>query len=1039
MINKFVELALRNRLLTVFIAILVSLIGFYLFLRMPKDIYPDLSAPQVTIITSNPGMAAEDVERLISFPLESLLNGAPHVTRVRSESATGSSIVTVEFDWGIDIYLARQIVSSNLEIVAGSLPAGSEGPSLGPVSSRMGEVFEFALVGDGVDPMELRSIADWTIQYRLQGLPGVSFVINMGGFIKQFNVLLKPEMLKHYDITIGEVKEAINNSNRNFTGGILSQGTQESLIKGEGRISGVEDICNTVITSRNHVPVYVKDVASVEIGSRFRREDASFNGQPSVSVVVQKQYGGNTLAAIGRVKETLAQISASLPSGVRIEQYYDQSGLITKSINHVGRSILEGAFLILVIMLLFMWDVRSSLISALTIPLSIFVAFIILSLFKVHLTVMSIGGLAIGVGKVASGTIIMVENIFATLSADKGRESVLKLTLDAAREVGTHLFSTSLIIILVFIPLFSLEGIEGAMFKPTAFAVVGALFGSLVLNLTLQPVLCSVFLGKNRGVSRKNPLMNGLTQFYKKLLDKALDHKRVILSGSLVLIALAAFLYQFIGKEFVPPMDEEAILVTTVMLPETSLEETIEIGTKIEHLFLSFPEVVSVARMSGSAEGSEHLHPVNHSEYNIKLIPREKRKRGYGEITKAMREELDHLPGVAYIFEQPIANKLSEMMTGTAGELSVKLFGSDWEVLNQKINEIYQVMRGVDGSADLQIEQTTGIPQLVISLRRENLARYGIRVGEVADIIETALNGIEVTEVYEKDRNTSVMIRLPDQYREDEESIRNLLVDAPDGTRVPLHQLAHFTNSLGPQTIYREDMLRRKLVVCSVVGRDVDGFVKEVTERIEHEVDIPPGYFVTFGGSFENQQRAMKDLTTLMLVVILIIFVVLFTSFGSIRQAGLIILSIPLSLIGAIVALLIAGQTLNVSSMIGLIALFGVCVQNDVILVAKINDYLREGYPLRQAVIAGSLKKFRAIFMTNLIMIAGALPLVVHMSTGAELHKPLAVVYIGGFTGALLIRMIVVPVLFEAFESLRKRYKLEPKPEITSPSFSELL
>ncbi|MFO7617445.1 MAG: efflux RND transporter permease subunit [Bacteroidales bacterium] len=1039
MIDKFIDLSLRNRLLTIFIAALVSVIGLYLFLRMPKDIYPDLSAPQVTIITNNPGMAAEDVERLISFPLESLLNGAPHVTRVRSESATGSSIVTVEFDWGIDIYLARQIVSSNLEIVAGNLPAGSVGPSLGPVSSRMGEVFEFAVVGEGVDPMELRSIADWTIQYRLQGLPGVSFVVNMGGFIKQFNVLLNPGMLKHYDITIEEVREAISNSNRNFTGGILSQGAQESLIKGEGRISGAEDICNTVITSRNHVPVFVKDVATVEVGARFRREDASYNGRPSVNVVVQKQYGGNTLSAIGRVKEALAQISASLPEPIRIEQYYDQSSLITKSINHVSRSILEGAFLILLIMLLFMWDIRSSLISALTIPLSIFVAFIILSLFKVHLTVMSIGGLAIGVGKVASGTIIMVENIFATLAAGRGREPALKLTLEAARDVGKHLFSTSLIIILVFIPLFSLEGIEGAMFKPTAFAVVGALFGSLILNLTLQPVLCSIFLGGNRVLSQKNPLMTKLTQYYKSLLEKALDHKPAILFSSLMLVLLAFFLYTRLGKEFVPPLDEEAILVTTVMLPETSLEETTSVGTTIENIFLSFPEVISVARMSGSAEGSEHLHPVNHSEYNIRLIPREKRKRGFHEITEAMRVELDHIPGVAYIFEQPIANKLSEMMTGTAGELSVKVFGPDWEVLNQRVRDIYQVMMEVEGSADLQIEQTSGIPQLVISLRREDLARYGIRVGEVADIIETALNGIEVTDVYEKERNTVVMIRLPEEYREDEEMIRGLLVDAPGGGRIPLYQLADFTNSQGPQTIYREDMLRRKLIVCSVVGRDVGSFVKELQQKIVQAVDLPPGYFVTFGGSFENQQRAMKDLTTLMLVVILIIFVVLFTSFGSIRQAALIILSIPLSLVGAIIALLVAGQTLNVSSMIGLIALFGVCVQNDVILVAKINDFLKEGYPLRQAVMAGSLKKFRAIFMTNLIMVAGALPLVVHLSTGAELHKPLAVVYIGGFTGALLIRMIAVPVLFEAFEKIRKKYKLDPQSEVTSPSSSEML
>lgn len=1023
MINKIIDFSLKNRLLTVFIVILISVGGVLVSIRMPKDIYPDLSAPLVTIVTNNTGMAAEDVERLISFPLESLLNGAPHVTKVRSESATGSSIVTVEFDWGTDIYLARQIVSSNLEIVAGSLPQGSVGPHLGPVSSRMGEVFEFAVVGDSVDPMKLRSIADWTIRYRLQGVPGVSFVINMGGFVKQFQVLLKPEMLKHYDITIQDVKNAIENSNRNFSGGILSKGTQEELIKGEGRIANIEDINNTVITSHNNIPVYVKDIADVKIGAKFRRDDASFNGQPDVDITVQKQYGGNTLAAIQRVKKALAQIAKDLPDKIRIEQFYDQSQLISKSINHVERSIIEGAFLIILIMMIFMWDLRSSLIASLTIPLSILVAFLILDLFKVQLTVMSIGGLAIGVGKVASGTIIMVENIFTELVRNKGKASTLQLTYEAAKDVGNHLFSSSLIIILVFLPLLSLNGIEGAMFKPTAFAVVGALFGSLLLNLTLKPVLCSVFLTEKHLKNKKNPVMIFLTGKYKAILERALDHKKIIFYISIVLVALAAFLYTFLGKEFVPPLDEGAILASTVMLPETSLEETAAMGDKIEKIFMSFPEVLSVARTTGTAEGSEHLHPVCHSEYNIKLLPREKRKRGFKEITEAMRQKLDRLPGVAYIFEQPIANKLAEMMTGTAGELSVKVFGPDWDVLNKKIKEILNVMTGIDGAADLQIEQTTGIPQLIVKLKRNNLARYGIKVGDVADIIETALNGIEVTDVYEKNRITSVLVRLPVEYRKDEEKIRNLLVDAPNGERIPLTQLADISHSQGPQTIYRENMMRRKLIVCSVVNRDVGSFVKEAQQKIAQNVSLPAGYYVTFGGSFENQQRAMKELLTLMLVVILIIFVVLFTSFGSIRQAAMIIISIPLSLVGAIIGLLIAGQTINVSSMIGLIALFGVCVQNDVILVAKINDFIKEGYSLRDAVMAGSLKKFRAIFMTNLVMVVGALPLVLHITTGAELHRPLAVVYIGGFLGAILIRMIAMPVFFEALEKLRKDNK----------------
>ncbi len=1024
MINRTIRFSLENRLLTVFLVGLVSLVGILLAMRMPKDIYPDLSAPIVTIVTENTGMAAEDVERLISFPLESLLNGAPHVTRVRSESATGSSIVTVEFDWDTDIYLARQIVSSNLEIVAGSLPQGTVGPHLGPVSSRMGEVFEFALVGEGVDPMDLRSIADWTIQYRLQGVPGISFVINMGGFVKQFQVYLKPEMLTHYEITIDDVRDAIENSNRNFSGGILSRGAQEELIKGLGRISTVDDIAHTVIASRSNVPVYVKDVADVRVGGKFRRDDASFNGQPSVDIVVQKQYGGNTLEAIDHVKAALAQIASDVPAGVRIEQFYDQSILIAKSISHVQRSIIEGAILIILIMMLFLWDLRGSLIAALTIPLSIFIAFIILSLFDVKLTVMSMGGLAIGVGKVASGTIIMVENIVMGLRENKGRASTLELTYEAAKDVGTHLFAASLIIILVFLPLLSLEGIEGAMFRPTAIAVAGALFGALVLNLSLQPVLCSVFLTpKHIGKERRNRFVEALQVRYRHLLEAGLNHGRAVLGGSLVLVIAAVILYQSLGKEFVPSLDEGSILASTLMLPETSLGETGRVGYEIEKIFQSLPEVMSVARTTGAAEGSEHLHPVNHSEYNIRLVPREERTRGFAEITEDMRARLDQIPGVAYIFEQPIANKMAEMLTGTAGELSVKLFGTDWGVLNQKIEEIHRVLDGVDGIADLQVEQTTGIPQLVVDLRREKLARYGIPVSDVANLVETALNGIEVTDVYEPNRITSVLLRLPQEYRTDEERVRSLLVDAPSGERIPLGELASLSHSQGPQTILRENMLRRKLIVCSVVDRDVGSLVEEARQKIAADVTLPAGYFVEFGGTYENQERAQRKLTILMAVVILLIFVILFSSFGSMLQASLVIVSIPLSLVGAVVGLFLAGQTINVSSMIGLIALMGVCVQNDVILLAKINDYLKGGSPLRDAVVAGSLKKFRAILMTNLVMIVGSIPLAFHVSTGSELHRPLAIVYIGGFIGAIVIRMIAMPVLFESAMRLARPAK----------------
>ncbi len=1025
MIDKIIDYALKHRLLTVLLVILAAIWGVIAYIRMPKDIYPDLNAPLVKIITENEGMAAEDVERLISFPLESLLNGAPLVTRVRSESATGDSVVTAEFDWGTDIYLARQIVSSKLELIAGRLPLGTSRPILGPVSSRMGEIFEFAVTGEETDPMELRSVADWTIRYRLQGVSGVSFVINLGGFIKQFQVYLKPEMLRHYDITINEVKEAIENSNRNFSGGIIIKGAQETLIKGLGRIETLDHIKNIVITSRENVPVYVKDIAEVKVGGKFRRDAGSHNAEEAVYVTVEKQYGGDTLTAIRNIKEALAQIARDIPENIHIKPFYDQSKLILKSISHVEVSILEGAILIILVMIFFMWNLRSSLIASLTIPFSILIALVFMDIFNIDLTVMSIGGLAIGIGKVANGSIIMVENIFRVLKEKKGQASTLELTSEAAKDVGRYLFSANLIIILVFLPLLTLTGIEGAMFRPTAFAVAAALFGSLILNLTLKPVLASAFLTERHLKERKNPATEFLTQKYRTILARSLDHKKLIIIVFVILILGAAVAHTFLGKEFVPPLDEGAIMASTVMLPETSLEESVKMGTKIEKIFLSFPEVISVSRTTGTAEASEHLHPVNHSHYCIELLPREKRKRGFEEITEAMREELDKLPGVAYIFEQPIANKLAEMLTGTEGQLSVKLFGQDLDILNDKIEEIRNVMAEIKGVADLQIEQTTGIPQLVVRLDREKLARYGIPVSDVADVIETALNGIEATDVYEPDRITSVLIRLPDKYRNDEEAIKNLLVDAPNGERIPLSQLAEISKSEGPQTIFRENLMRRKIILCNVVDRDIGSFVKEARAFIDRDVSLPPGYFVTFGGQFESQQRALRHLTVLMLVVILIIFVVLFSSFGSIRQALLIILNIPTTLIGGILGLLIAGQTINVSSTIGLIALFGICVQNDIILVAKINDFRRQGLSLHQAVLEGALTKFRPILMTDMVMIVGVLPLALTVTTGAELHRPLAVVYIGGFFFAILLRLIIVPVLYEALARMGKERWLE--------------
>jgi cobalt-zinc-cadmium resistance protein CzcA len=1018
-IEAVIDWALRNRLLVLLLTVLISALGVIAYQRMPKDIYPDLNAPLVNIITAYPGMSAEDVERTISLPLESLMNGSPGVTRVRSESTTGESVVTVEFDWGTDIYQARQIVAGKLEIAAGQLPLGATKPTMGPVSSRMGEIFEFAVVGSGVDPMELRTVADWTIRYRLVGVEGVSFVINLGGFVRQYQVFLKPEMLRHYGIAIAEVKEAIENSNRNFSGGIITKKNQEFLIKGLGTIQSLSHIENTVITSRNNIPVFVKDVAEVRVGHKFRRDDAGLNGQDAVAVVVQKQYGGDTLKTIANIKQFLADVKRDISDKIRIVPYYDQSKLIWGSLHHVEISMVEGGLLVLLVILLFLANVRASLVASLTIPISVLFALVLMHVADVSLTVMALGGLAIGIGKMASGSVIMVENIYKFSESDGNGRSPLEGSAAGAKEVGSYLFSANVIIVLVFLPLLALGGVAGRMFRPTAFALVTALLGALVINITLQPVLMSFSLTRRRRFKRGNPLVDRATRFYRELLELSFRFKAFVLLLAAAILVVGGFFYQRLGSEFVPFLDEGSIVASTVMLPETSLQESVRIGEKIEKLLLSFPEVIRVCRTTGMAEESEHVHPVNHSHYLIELEPLEKRKRGYAELTQAMRKELDRIPGVVYIFEQPIANKMAEMLTGTEGQISLKLFGPDLQVLNAKIREIRDVMSRIPGIADLQIEQTTGIPLILIELDREALARYGIAVGEVAELIETALNGVEVTDVRDAERMTSVLLRLPEEYRQDVQTVENLLVDTPSGNRVPLTDIACMDRGEGPQTIFRENLRRRKTILCNVVGRDIGRFVEEAENRIRRSVQLPPGYAFKFGGQFESQQQAMEQLSWMMLVVGLGVLVVLFASLGSLRQCLILLLNIPMTLAGGMVALNLAGQTLNVSSVIGFIALFGIALQNGVVLVGRINDLRKNGTGLHDAVIQGALSRFRPILMTELILILGVLPLALGRTSGSEIHRPLAVVYIGGFVVAMFFEQIVLPVLYELFARLK--------------------
>jgi len=1029
MTDTIIRSSINNRLLSIFLVLLVCVFGYLAYRSMPVDIYPDLNAPLVNIVTENPGMSAEDVERLITIPLESTLNGSPGVTRLRSESGTGISVVTVEFDWDTDIYLARQIVSGKLELVSGLLPAGSSSPILGPISSRMGEIFEFVLVSDTHDLMALRDLADWAVRYRLLSTAGVSYVVNLGGQVREYQVQLKPDQLRSYGISIADVSEAIAASNRNSTGGILTRQEQEYLIRGIGQITGVDDIADIVVDNRGGVPVYVRNVADVSMGPRFSRGSAGHNGRNAVKLTVEKQFRGDTLETIDNVKATLAELRRELPEGVEIYPFYDQSVFIEEAVGNIKWSILEGSLLIVLVIMLFMGNLRSAFIAVVTIPYSIFIAVLIMHLFGITINVMSLGGLAIGIGKMANSSIFVVENIYRKLLKNKmlpetERQSVRRICFEATRDVAPALFSANLIIFLVFIPMFFMQGIEGKMFAPTAFAVGMALIGSFIGSITIKPVLASLFLRRISAV-REGRVIRGALAVYTPLLERVITRPWAVLSGvALVLALVFALLLPRLGAEFMPQMDEGSIVASTVMLPGTSLEETARVGKLVAAMVMDkekFPEVVSVTRETGRAEASEHAHPVSHSHFIIELLPLAERDRSAEEIIKALRAEFARVPGIHYIFEQPIQNKLAEMLTGTEGELSVKLYGPDLERLEEKINEVHDVLSTVEGVADLHVEQTAGVPRINIVLDRQRMARYGVKVDDASDIIETALSGQEITDVFQGHRRYSILLRFQQQYRDDLDEIRNLLVDTPAGQLVPLSEIAAIERGKGPEEIFRENMERRKVIVLNVAGRDVVSFVNEAQERIAREVDLPAGYRVHFGGQFENQQQASRQLLVYSLLIALAVFIILISSFGSLRQSLLILLNVPVALAGGVAALWACGATLNVSSAVGFIALFGISLQNGIILVKTINTMrTRDGLELREAVIEGSKMRLRPILMTELVMIFGALPLVLGSAMGSEIHRPLAIVYIGGFLLALLFSKFTLPALYYALESRRR-------------------
>ena len=1028
MIDRIIEFSLRNRLLILLLAAGILGGGAFALSRLPIDAFPDVSPTLVQVVTETPGLAPEEVEKLVTYPVEVAMNGLPGVANTKSLSAFGISQVSVYFNDGVDIYFARQLTLEKLQQAREEIPPGLGEPRLGPITTGLGQVYQYVVQGGSNDPVELRTMQDWIVKYNLRTVPGVTEVLSFGGDVKQYQIRVDPRALLQYGVTLRDVRDAVGANNRNVGGGYIVRGPEEYLIRGIGLAETLPDLGNIIITSRAGTPVYVRNVAEVAIGPEVRRGAVTMNGRGEVvSGIVLKRIYENTSKVIEAVKQRVTEVNASLPAGVRVNPFYDQSELVERAVGTVKEALLEGAVLIVAILFLFLGNVRSALIVTAMLPLSLLLTFILMQYFGLSANLMSLGGLAIGIGMMVDGGVVMVENAYRHLSEEAHArpaggggghpESRLHVILRSAREVGRPIVFAIAIIIIVFLPLFTLQGVEGKMFRPMAFSIGFAMFGSLIFSLTVIPVLCSFFL--KGGSEQDTWIMRIVKRPYLPMLRWSLDNRKKTLVGALAALGLSLALAPFLGTEFVPVLEEGSILYRVTLAPSAGLDEAIRTGTQIERMIKAFPEVEDVVSKIGRAEAGGDPEPVNNIEAIVTLKPHDKWNTGRDktELVDAMERKLAVVPGVALNFSQPIANRVDELLSGVKAQLSIQLFGDDLEQLVQKADLIQRIVSAVPGAADVQTEQVTGQPQLQIRINRTAIARYGINVEDVQEAIEVAIGGESAGQVFEGIRRFDINVRLQEPYRRDADAIGSLLIPSPNApARVPLSQLASITPVIGPKQISHDNGQRRIVIQLNVRGRDMGGFVAEAQRQIAARVRLPAGYLIKWGGQFENQQRAMKRLAVIVPITISLIFILLFLSFGSLKQAALIILNVPFALIGGILGLAISRQYLSVPASIGFIALFGVAVLNGVVLVSYINALRQEGLSVREAVFRGTELRLRPVLMTATVAILGLLPLLFSSGAGSEVQRPLAAVVVGGLLSSTALTLLLLPTLYGWFE-----------------------
>lgn len=1023
MLNKIIDFSLRHRLLVLIAASALLIYGGVVAMRTPVDVFPDLTAPTVTVLTESHGLAPEEVESLVTLPIESAMNGTAGVFRVRSNSAIGISIVFVEFEFSTDIYRARQLVTEKLQQVR--LPAGVSPPVLGPISSTMGEIMEISMTSKETSAMELRSIADWIVRPRILGVSGVSQVMVIGGELKQYQILIDPAKLTDYKLTVDEVVEAVSESNANASGGFMERPNEEYLIRIRARAYSVDDLGNSVITVRDNVPILIKNIATVQEAAALKRGDASFNAKPAVVATIQKQPNANTLELTENIESTLASLKSSLPPDVIVDtKAFRQADFIERAVGNIQASIVEGGIMVTVVLFLFLWNFRTTFISLTAIPLSLLTAILVMDYFDVTINTMTLGGMAIAIGALVDDAIIDVENVFRRLKQNAHSDAplpVLTVIYNASVEIRSSILFATLIIVLVFLPLFSLGGFEGRMFAPLAFAYIVSITASLIVALTVTPVLCYFLLGKSKLIEHEGDsrLVAWLKNHYQRLLDWTLRHPAKIIGVSAAMLVVAISLFFLMGREFLPPFNEGTFNINASLPPGTSLKESNRMGQVVENVLLSVPEVVSTTRRTGRAELDEHAAGVNMSE--IEVVTKES-DRSHAEVTDEVRQKLAQIPGVESEVGQPISHRIDHLLSGTRAQIAIKLFGPDLATLRTRAGEIREQMSKIDGVVDLLVEPQVGVPQVQINLNRDQAAALGVKAADLAETVDTAFNGHVASQVLEEQRTYDVLIRFDDASRESLDAIQRTLIDTPGGAKVPIAQVAEVRTDQGPNTINRENVQRRIIIQANVADRDLGSVIADVRESIGKNVALPQGYFVQYGGQFEAQEKASTQIMRLSVIAIAGIFLLLFIALKSSRAAILVMANLPLALIGGVVMVFLSGGTLSIASLVGFITLFGIATRNGIMLISHYQHLIEfEDKSFNQAIVQGSMERLSPILMTALVTGIGLVPLALGAGeTGKEIQQPMAVVILGGIVTSTFLNMVVIPALYLKYGAVIK-------------------